>query len=519
MGLQDSRSLEHRLQVILRSSADTGNVLLQAWLPTLAGQDKARVPCLKTRGCPFALQGSGESLSLYRFQSCKYRFPLTPGAKERDASSEAFLTQKALLIADWQRDTQTWEAHPRAADARSDKLQSSIFLPVFEACLSHGTTLHPAAVVEATSSSDAPCPVSIETVAEELCIRLEAAALTVVPPRPPANTAARHERPDVVDAPNGGRPTGTQCQLPSQIVRAPQAGASSQSQSDSGNRVEDPGRKPAAEDDMGSGQSEEGTAAVPGSSAAANEEAQAEGAENQGDGEQEDREGSEGPQTRRTRKGTRAHNSSAANPKEVSVENVRKQFQFGLKEAASRLGVCTTTLKRICRRNGIQRWPRRDLLRESKDDTQAAPMEADAAPVDSAPVADKPSSQSPAAAPVQASSPGKSAPPQPVQEEPVGLWDAPASFLAGPAELGFDAHTLSPSLPESPVCTSEPVQQSTFWDVPMPGRAARRHAEHLQRQLGELQGYARAFESQRAAAPAPRSDAFYHSPLGRVRPR
>lgn len=52
---------------------------------------------------------------------------------------------------------------------------------------------------------------------------------------------------------------------------------------------------------------------------------------------------------RRTRKGSRAHNSSVASPKDVTVEDVRKQFQYGLKEAAMRLGVCTTTLKRICR--------------------------------------------------------------------------------------------------------------------------------------------------------------------------
>jgi hypothetical protein len=52
--------------------------------------------------------------------------------------------------------------------------------------------------------------------------------------------------------------------------------------------------------------------------------------------------------------------------KRLRLEDLQSQFGVGLKEAANRLGICPTTLKRACRRHGIQRWPRRQLLKLSK---------------------------------------------------------------------------------------------------------------------------------------------------------
>ena len=45
----------------------------------------------------------------------------------------------------------------------------------------------------------------------------------------------------------------------------------------------------------------------------------------------------------------------------LRLEDLQSHFGVGLKEAAARLGICPTTLKRACRRHGIQRWPRRQL--------------------------------------------------------------------------------------------------------------------------------------------------------------
>lgn len=68
--------------------------------------------------------------------------------------------------------------------------------------------------------------------------------------------------------------------------------------------------------------------------------------------------------TKRRRRGTkRARMGSGKN---LTYEELKQQFGYGLKEAAARLGICPTTLKRACRRNGIDRWPCRQLAKLSK---------------------------------------------------------------------------------------------------------------------------------------------------------
>lgn len=57
-------------------------------------------------------------------------------------------------------------------------------------------------------------------------------------------------------------------------------------------------------------------------------------------------------------------------------------------EAANKLGICPTTLKRACRRHGIQRWPRRQLARLTRAIDQIRSSGDDAPPLQA--VSDRP---------------------------------------------------------------------------------------------------------------------------------
>ncbi|KAK4846187.1 hypothetical protein QYF36_014146 [Acer negundo] len=54
--------------------------------------------------------------------------------------------------------------------------------------------------------------------------------------------------------------------------------------------------------------------------------------------------------------------SSISQGRSVSFDEVSNYFSLPLSDAATHLGVCVSVLKRICRENGLDRWPYRKFL-------------------------------------------------------------------------------------------------------------------------------------------------------------
>ncbi|KAJ1641547.1 RWP-RK domain-containing protein [Pavlovales sp. CCMP2436] len=73
------------------------------------------------------------------------------------------------------------------------------------------------------------------------------------------------------------------------------------------------------------------------------------------EGKEEEELDSGGTKPRRVRKG-----------KELSFADVSRHFDLPLTQAAERLNVCVTLVKRVCRENGVSRWPYRKLQSRKK---------------------------------------------------------------------------------------------------------------------------------------------------------
>lgn len=72
------------------------------------------------------------------------------------------------------------------------------------------------------------------------------------------------------------------------------------------------------------------------------------------------------PGPRKSKADGRKSKTSMGTGRHLTFDDLKRHMNVGLKEAAGQLGICPTTLKRACRRNGITRWPCRQLAKLNK---------------------------------------------------------------------------------------------------------------------------------------------------------
>lgn len=301
----------------------------QVWLPDQEDVDahgNANQHVLKTKGMPFCIAGFGDLLALFRCVSCRFAFGINPSHPHTlGAPGRVYISNTPEVSLNVQQYSKT--AYLRLAEAEQCHIQSSFLAPVF---LHHGSRDQCVAILEIVTSS-----VMMDVVATmaDLSKALESVGLCtcdreIVNQLIPNRTA------------NNALPNNVY------ILDKKGDGIDEQQKNGIGNGNGNGG------DNRNSSSNEESLN---------NSDSQDNGNDNQ-EHEEEVEDEVEGELQKKGHKKRKRGKQGV----QLSLEKLQSQFGVGLKDAAARLGVCATTLKRACRKHGIQRWPRRAIHKVSR---------------------------------------------------------------------------------------------------------------------------------------------------------
>ncbi|KAG7671142.1 hypothetical protein Ndes2526B_g02403 [Nannochloris sp. 'desiccata'] len=375
LGFQDS--------YLARDNSPVG-LLCQVWMPeeTLEGALE-----LKTKGMPFCVAGMGDLLALFRCISCRFNFGTDPYKPEiLGAPGRVYSSGKPELACNVQQYSR--ESYLRRAEAEQCRVQSSMLLPVFS--IPPGKNSHATValgVVEVVQTSDDMDFLPVACLLGNVLIRCGLYTSTIEEVKSRMPTAATNlQLPNhtglLEDVINGG---GNDSSDIGEVGSADGDGGDQQQRKGQSSN----GRYERRSGGAGGGTEEQGASAdvnMRGSDGDELDNDSDEDDNDEGDDYEPGRPSLKEGQRRKsldiTRGGLRKNTSAGTNNSngksnrhggrnaksgvKLTLADLQGQFGVGLKEAANQLGVCTTTLKRACRRHGIQRWPRRALQKVSR---------------------------------------------------------------------------------------------------------------------------------------------------------
>jgi hypothetical protein len=305
-------------QMLIQREDDPSGLLCQVWRPQVL--DEAGSVSLTTTGMPFCVAGMGDLLALFRCVSCRFSFPVNGAHPELlGAPGRVFCSRTPEMCCNVEECPPL--AYLRRAEATQCSVRSFLLMPVFTR---PGATQSTAVLEVVQTSGDMDFASVAALLSSALAgSRLHTCSAEEVLRRVP--TAA----------------TVTSLVLPEQTGVLGRLSPKSSKE----------GSPPSADPGFANWPVN-GTLAA--AAAVGEDDQMSDGFDSEDDAED-------------GRAGRRRGSPPAGRPgSKLSLEDLQGQFGVGLKQAASRLGICPTTLKRACRRHGIQRWPRRALQKVGK---------------------------------------------------------------------------------------------------------------------------------------------------------